>query len=156
VRSLVLLGASPGIEDPQARDARRAEDEARAAHLEDVGVEQFVDEWLALPLFATLPADRAHRPERLRNTVEGLASSLRLAGTGAMEPLWHRLDTLAMPVLLVTGEHDEKFTEIAARMRDAIGSLAWTVLAHDAGHSAHLEQPESTATFVASWLRVHA
>ena len=32
------------------------------------------------------------------NTVAGLASSLRLAGTGAQEPLWDRVGALTMPM----------------------------------------------------------
>lgn len=153
VRALVLIGASPGIEDPDERAARRAEDEQRAAHIERVGVAAFLDEWLRQPLFATLPAEAAHRDERLRNTASGLASSLRLAGTGAMEPLWSRLATVRMPVLLVTGEHDAKFVSIAERMVHAMDPHAWSVVVSDAGHSVHLEQPDVTAEVVTSWLR---
>jgi 2-succinyl-6-hydroxy-2,4-cyclohexadiene-1-carboxylate synthase len=153
VRALVLIGGSPGIEDPQEREQRRAEDDARATRLEEVGVERFVDEWLQLPMFATLPADNAHRDERVRNSVTGLASSLRLAGTGAMEPLWDRLSTVSMPVALITGDRDPKFTAIAERMLARMTPHAWGVVAHDAGHSVHLEQPASTAQFVISWLR---
>jgi 2-succinyl-6-hydroxy-2,4-cyclohexadiene-1-carboxylate synthase len=153
VHALVLIGGSPGIEDASERAQRRAEDDARAAHLEDVGVERFVDEWLQLPMFATLPADNAHRQERVRNTVAGLASSLRLAGTGAMEPLWDRLGTVSMPVALMTGDRDPKFTAIAERMLALMTPHAWGVVAHDAGHSVHLEQPVSAAQFVVSWLR---
>src|SRR5690606_23536537 len=87
VRRLVLIGATGGIDDEDDRAARRAADERLAAHLEQVGVATFVDEWLAQPLFAGLSPTAAARDERLANTAEGLASSLRLAGTGTQEPL---------------------------------------------------------------------
>ncbi|HEX7096941.1 MAG TPA: alpha/beta fold hydrolase [Acidimicrobiales bacterium] len=153
VRALVLIGASPGIDDDTEREARRAADERRAEQLERDGVEAFVDDWLRQPLFATLPPDAAHRDERLRNTAAGLASSLRLAGTGAMEPLWSRLATIRMPVLLVTGEHDTKFVDIARRMVEAMDPHAWSAVVSGAGHSVHLEQPGVTAELVTSWLR---
>src|ERR1019366_8418989 len=51
--------------------------------------------------------EAAGRADRLTNTAGGLAASLRLAGTGTMEPLWDRLAGLTMPVLVVAGELDE-------------------------------------------------
>jgi 2-succinyl-6-hydroxy-2,4-cyclohexadiene-1-carboxylate synthase len=153
VRALVLVGVSPGIEDPERRTRRVAEDVARAAHLETVGVEAFVDEWLRQPLFATLPADRSHRDERLRNTAAGLASSLRLAGTGAMEPMWSRLGEIRVPVLLITGSLDEKFTAIAQQMAPRLAPHGWAVEVPGAGHSVHLEQPGTAAEVVTTWLR---
>src|SRR6266498_1108665 len=80
VRALVLIGASPGLDGPAERAARRASDEALAA-----GLERFLDRWLAQPLLATLPPERAGRADRLANTTRGLAASLRLHGTGAQE-----------------------------------------------------------------------
>jgi 2-succinyl-6-hydroxy-2,4-cyclohexadiene-1-carboxylate synthase len=153
VEALVLISGTAGIDDPDERADRRAADEARATHLERVGVAAFVDEWLRLPLFATLPDALACREERVRNTVAGLASSLRLAGTGAMEPLWPRLSSITTPVLLLTGELDTKFTAIAHRMVQDMDPHAWSVVVADAGHTVHLEQPETTARLVNSWLK---
>src|SRR6266511_2899156 len=84
--------------------------------LERVGLERFLDHWLAQPLFTTLPPERAGRAGRLANTTQGLAASLRLHGTGAQEPLWDRLATLRPPTLLITGARDQKFAGIAERM----------------------------------------
>ncbi|MFM8530315.1 MAG: alpha/beta fold hydrolase, partial [Ilumatobacteraceae bacterium] len=56
VRGLVLIGATPGIADVDEREARRRSDAQLADHVEDIGVEAFLSEWLSQPLFATLPA----------------------------------------------------------------------------------------------------
>jgi 2-succinyl-6-hydroxy-2,4-cyclohexadiene-1-carboxylate synthase len=156
VRALVLIGSSPGLDDPDEREARREADDRLADRIEAIGVDAFLDEWLAQPLFAGLDEARSHRTERLRNTAAGLATSLRLAGTGAMEPLWSRLGTIRTPVLLLTGDRDTKFTELALRMVALMDPHAWHAAIADGGHSVHLEQPELTADVVTSWLRSHA
>jgi len=157
VRALVLLGASPGIADAGERAERRAADEALARELERGGVAAFLDRWLAGPLFATLPAGRAGRSERLGNSAAGLAAALRLLGTGAQEPLWARLPELAAPVLLVAGELDGKFAALAGRMAAAIGPRARVALVPHAGHAAHLEQPERFGDLVEGFLeKAHA
>ena len=89
VERLVLVSATAGIDDPIERAERRAADEALAASIERDGVDAFLARWVAQPLFAGL-ADPG-LDDRRRNTVAGLASSLRLAGTGTQEPLWDRL-----------------------------------------------------------------
>lgn len=94
VERLVLIGASPGLADPDERATRIAADEALADHVEAVGVDAFLDEWLALPLFAGLHPAAAHLDERRRNTAAGLADSLRRCGTGAQPPQWDRLGEL--------------------------------------------------------------
>jgi 2-succinyl-6-hydroxy-2,4-cyclohexadiene-1-carboxylate synthase len=152
VEALVLVGASPGIADPAERAARVASDGELAAEVERVGVERFLDRWLANPLFATLPPRLAGRGERLANTPEGLAASLRLHGTGAQEPLWDRLGDLRTPVLLIAGALDQKFAGLAERMAAAIGSSAEVALIPRAGHAAHLERPAEVAALVRDFL----
>lgn len=151
VERLVLIGASPGIDDERARARRRADDEHLAQRLEQLGLERFLDEWLAQPLFRSLPTSSADRAGRLGNTVAGLAASLRLAGTGAQAPLWHRLGELSMPVLLLVGALDDKFGEIAERMAHAIPGATLERIA-GAGHAAHLERPNETARVVLRWI----
>jgi 2-succinyl-6-hydroxy-2,4-cyclohexadiene-1-carboxylate synthase len=57
-----------------------------------------------------------------------------------------------MPVLLVTGGLDGKFTGIAEEMSRAIGPNARRVVLADAGHTAHLEQPEAFLAALEDWL----
>jgi 2-succinyl-6-hydroxy-2,4-cyclohexadiene-1-carboxylate synthase len=155
VERLVLIGATGGIDDADQRAARRRADEALAAHLEDVGVEAFLDEWLAQPLFAGLAPEAAARAERATNTVDGLAASLRRAGTGTQEPLWDRLHEIEVPVLVLAGVDDAKFSAVATRLGRSIGPSATVALVPRAGHSAHLECPADTASIVRRWLRAH-
>ena len=150
VRSLVLIGATAGIDDLDERLARRAADELLADHIEAVGVDTFIDEWLGTALFAGLTEQTALRDDRLRNTAGGLAASLRATGTGTQEPLWERLGEIEVPVLVLAGEHDTKFRAIGERMAGLLSASTFEVIA-GAGHSVHLEQPEATAAAVARW-----
>jgi 2-succinyl-6-hydroxy-2,4-cyclohexadiene-1-carboxylate synthase len=103
-------------------------------------------------LFARLPRAAAGVEERRAGTVEGLASALRLLGTGAAQPVWHRLGELSVPVLLLAGEQDTKFSELAFRMAAAIGDNASLSFVPGAGHAAHLERPGSVATILSRFL----
>lgn len=152
VDRLVLISATAGIDDAGEREARRAADDALAARIEAIGVDAFVDEWLALPLFAGLPPEGRFVDERRTNSVRGLASSLRLAGTGTQEPLWSRLPELSMPVLVVAGQDDPKFAALAERLAAGIGPNATLAVVGGAGHTVHLEQPTLTADLITTWL----
>jgi 2-succinyl-6-hydroxy-2,4-cyclohexadiene-1-carboxylate synthase len=143
VRRLVLIGATAGIDDPAERAARRAADEQLARRIETEPLGDFIDSWLTNPLFAGLPAEAAQRDDRLRNTPAGLASSLRLCGTGTQESLWQRLGEITVPTLVLAGEHDAKFRALGERLADGIADSRLCVIG-GSGHSVHLEQPEAT------------
>lgn len=151
VTRLVLVSSTAGIADAAGRTARRADDEQRATEIERDGVAAFLERWLALPLFAGLPEDAARFGERQANSAEGLASSLRLAGTGAQSSLWDRLGELPMPVLLVAGALDAKFAAIAEQMAAAIHSAELAIVP-DAGHVVHLERPAEFVGVLRDWL----
>lgn len=152
VRGLVLVGGTAGIEDDAERAERRARDAATSARIDEIGVDRFLDEWLAQPLFDSLPADAAGLEDRRRNTVAGLRSSLDLAGTGAQVPLWDRLGRIRVPVLAIAGERDERFAALAERIAASVGGHGEVALVPGAGHAAHLEQPAAFLTLVRRWL----
>lgn len=155
VRGLVLVSATAGLDDVRERDARRAADDALADRIEAIGVPAFLDEWLNQPLFAGLDAASQGRADRLENTAAGLASSLRLAGTGTQAPLWDRLGEITVPVLVVVGALDAKFLPIGERLAGALPRAELAVI-EGAGHTVHLEQRERFLDVLLPWLRAHA
>ncbi len=154
VERLVLVSSTAGIADEAARATRRLEDERRADEIERDGIEVFLGRWLAMPLFAGLPRGAAGLDERLVNTAAGLASSLRLTGTGAQASLWDRLGELTMPVLLVAGALDTKFGGIAEQMTAAIPNATLAIVA-EAGHAVHVERPDEFVGLLRCWLSEH-
>jgi 2-succinyl-6-hydroxy-2,4-cyclohexadiene-1-carboxylate synthase len=152
VERLVLISASPGIQDPTEREARIAADSTLAERIGSLGVEAFVDDWMSMPMFAGLDSSNNQRAERLTNTADGLIRSLTLCGTGAQESFWSRLGELKMPVLLIVGESDQKFVDLNQEMKNAIGSNAQLEIVPGVGHSVPLEDPECVARLIAEFV----
>ncbi|MCP4039775.1 MAG: 2-succinyl-6-hydroxy-2,4-cyclohexadiene-1-carboxylate synthase [bacterium] len=143
--SALLVGASAGLADPEVRSQRVREDEALADRILTGGLEAFVAEWMAKPIFASQvrlgEAARARsRDQRLRNRPHGLALSLRGMGTGAMTPL--ELAGLKVPTCFVAGAEDEKFCAIARAYAERLPASRFEIVAC-AGHAAHLENQEA-------------
>ncbi len=151
VRRLVLVGGTAGIDDPTARAARRARDDELADGLERSGdVDGFVRRWLAAPMFAGLVTPAPD--ERRRNSAAGLASSLRLAGTGTQPPQWARLPGLRVPTLVLVGAVDLRFAALGARLVAGLPDAVLSVVP-GAGHAVHLQQPALAARIVDQFLR---
>lgn len=151
VERLVLVSGTAGIEDPSERAHRLREDAALADRIERIGVEAFLDEWLAQPIFRDLPASASHRSDRASNTASGLAASLREVGQGRTEPMWELIGEIHTPILAVAGSRDQKYAEIARRLASAApqGSLK---IIDGAGHSIPLERPDELADEIVHWM----
>lgn len=146
-KALLLESASPGLPSEEEREQRRRSDEALANCIEDYGIEAFVDYWERRPIFATqdkLPfkVRAALHQQRLRNNPRGLANSLRGVGTGAQPAIHDRLGTITAPTLLLSGEEDQKFCAIARDMVERFPQARHHIVP-GAGHTIHLEQPET-------------
>jgi 2-succinyl-6-hydroxy-2,4-cyclohexadiene-1-carboxylate synthase len=157
VSALILEGGSPGLRTVDEREARIASDDLLAGRLEHDGVEPFIDYWQSIPLFAShasLPKAvwDAQRVGRLRNSPRGLANSLRGMGTGAQEPLHDRLHEVNVPALVMAGQHDIRYTDIAREMAHAMPDATMQVI-EGGGHAAHLEQPDRFNALVLDFLR---
>lgn len=153
VRRAVLIGATGGIEDEEDRAARVAADELLAVKLDGAardanGLEHFLDDWLAGPLFDGLTEVGASMSARLQNSAADLASSLRLCGTGRQVPLWSRVGELAMPVLVLAGDRDERFKLLGQRLADSIGANATFTVVPASNHACQLERPAETARII--------
>ncbi len=153
---LVTVGASAGIEAPGAR-AERAEADARlAGWMETQPIEQIVAIWERQPLFADQSDAlvEAQRAGRLSHDPRGLATLLRTAGQGAVEPVWQRLHTLELPLLAMAGSNDERYAHAARRMARA-APRGRAAIVERAGHAAHLQRPAAVADLLVEFLDEH-
>jgi len=149
IERLVLIGASPGLADPAERAARRSADERLAGEVDQMTIEHFVRRWEQTPVLAGQPPEiaAAVHADRMRNRPAGLARALRGLGTGALPPLWDRLGEIVVPVALVVGERDTKFTAIASDVARALADVE-VVVVQGAGHAVHLEAPRRVALLI--------
>ena len=155
LRHLIVIGATGGIEDPEARAGRRgrpmrevAADTSKASG----DVDAFIARWVSGPMFARLAGTGvADVDERRRNSASGLASSLRLCGTGTQEPLWDRVGSLGVPLLAMAGTDDVRFGAHAQRLA-ALAPTGVASLVPGGGHAVHLAQPRAVARIVSHWL----
>ncbi|MFA5775325.1 MAG: alpha/beta fold hydrolase [Ilumatobacteraceae bacterium] len=152
VKGLILISGSAGIEDSNERNERRESDRKLATHLLEIGVDQFIDEWMSQPMFNSLPIDEVDRAQRRTNTARGLANNLIAAGTGSQPSLWDRLGELTLPVLIIVGANDQKFSAFGERLHSLIGS-SQIALVENAGHATHYEQPAAVAGLIETWLK---
>jgi len=150
VTRLVLVSSSAGIEDPVERARRREADHALARDLEHEPYEDFVERWRSQPLFASEPARTAElaRTDQLRNRPDALANALRGVGAGEMQPLWDRLDELAMPVTVLAGETDRAYVELGRRIVELVPDGQLLVV--EGGHALVHEDPRAIADVLAA------
>lgn len=157
VKKLILESASPGLKDATERNTRAARDAELAEKIERDGIEKFVEEWTKLPLFATqarLPQEARGRlkQQRLQNNAQGLANSLRGLSVGVQASLWDVLPSIRIPTLLIAGQLDEKFSEIANLMTRAMPNAELKIVA-EAGHAVHLEQSKMFEQIIMEFLK---
>jgi 2-succinyl-6-hydroxy-2,4-cyclohexadiene-1-carboxylate synthase len=149
---LVIVGATAGIEDTATRTARAEADDRLASWIEAAPIEDVVAIWERQPLFAdqSEPLIEAQRAGRLAQDPAELAQLLRTAGQGVLEPVWHELLTLELPVLAIAGSRDEGYTSAAQKIASTALNARAAIVA-DAGHAAHLQQPDEVATLIADF-----
>jgi 2-succinyl-6-hydroxy-2,4-cyclohexadiene-1-carboxylate synthase len=146
-RAAVLIGVNPGLESAAERQTRRLEDERWAALLESEGTAAFVEAWSKQPLFASqsgLGPEQLERQQRIRESHEpkALAQALRGLGLAAMPNYWPLLERISLPVQLIAGEADPKFSALGRRMQRAL-PRAHLRIVPGAGHNVVLERPDA-------------
>jgi 2-succinyl-6-hydroxy-2,4-cyclohexadiene-1-carboxylate synthase len=149
VASLTVIGVQPGLESGPDRAQRVAGDARWCELLTTRGIEAFVDAWQALPMWCSQRSAAAdvlteQRRVRLGHDPHELAGALRHLGLGAMPNLWPVLSELALPVRVIAGAGDAKFTAIARRAAAMIPRARLSLI-EDAGHNPILERPHAVA-----------
>ena len=152
VDCLILESSSPGLKDEEARIQRKSADSKLAEKILVDGVIAFTDHWEQIPLFdsqkkLSVQKQRQIREERLSQSAVGLSNSLKGFSTGVQPSLWDKLDSLEFPVIMLTGELDKKFCEIAKKMKELLPNADWKII-NGVGHAIHVENPELFATIV--------
>jgi 2-succinyl-6-hydroxy-2,4-cyclohexadiene-1-carboxylate synthase len=152
-RGVVTVSATAGIDEPGARSARAQADERLASWMEAAPIEDVVAIWERQPMFADQSDAlvEAQRVGRLAHEPAELALLLRTAGQGVLEPVWHELVMIELPLLAIAGARDEGYVRAATRIADT-AQRARAAVVEDAGHAAHLQRPAEVAALMEAFL----
>jgi 2-succinyl-6-hydroxy-2,4-cyclohexadiene-1-carboxylate synthase len=149
ISALMLESTHYGLSSKHEMQQRRQLDEKRAKAIEG-DFPSFIREWQTLPLFQsdTAPSKETANPYpaiQRQQHPEQMANSLRGFGAGQMPSVRNLLPELALPVLLLAGAADAKYTYIARQMHQELPESTISIIP-DAGHRVHIEAPEALAS----------
>jgi len=156
LNGLILESCSPGIDNQSERELRIKQDAKVIDILASKPIEDFTDFWMNLDIFSTqkkLPDEiqKTIRDAKLKNNKTGLINSLKGFGTGVMPSFQSKLKNIKIPVLIISGELDKKYSYICEEMAKKV-PLGEHVDIKSAGHNTHLEQPKQFITAVNKFL----
>lgn len=153
LRATLLVGGHVGLATAAEREARAAQDAARAAALRSQGLERFVQAWEAQPLFETQRAlpealQAQQRQVRLAHEAQALAWAFEVGGLACMPDLRPAVAAARQPLLWLTGARDTRFTALAA----SLVRPPWVThrVVAGAGHNLLLEAPADVAASLAA------
>ncbi len=143
------VGANPGIDGEDEREARRTADGVWARLIEERGLDAFDREWSGLPLFRSqrkLDAALVEEQRRIRlgHEARALAAAMRALGLGAMPDYRPALPGILCPVELIAGGRDPRFIALAVLMAERLPAGTVRVV-EGSGHNVLLEAPTQLA-----------
>lgn len=147
---VVIVGANPGLDSPDARAQRRQRDEQWARRFEMEPWDMVLAAWDAQPVFAGYPAVSHPRLESALAR-ERFADALRRWSLGAQMPLWNALSALPCPLLWMAGAEDAGQAAICRRLAETCPRAEIAVVPQ-AGHRVPWEQPRLFAARVGEFL----
>lgn len=155
ISGLILESGTPGIRNHDERLKRSEDDSAFADKIARLSGEEFEKHWKSREIFSSqskLLPDSAEqlRLRRRRSRPAFLAEYLRHFGTGVMPVMWNDLNRISVPVLLISGEQDQKFSRMANEMNTLI-PLSEHQIIPGAGHNTHLEKPADFVNLLLSF-----
>lgn len=156
IAALVLIGANPGLSDPEARLARLQADMAMADEMAKIAgrdeFDRFLTKWLAGPVFSGINPAQADLAARLDNDPRALAKSLVATSLGAQPDMTMHLAEVGSPPLYLFGSRDTKFRAVATEMKATLGERIEITEIPGAGHYVLGEAPYRCASETASFL----
>ena len=154
---VVLESASPGLATEIERLERIKRDAQIAIKLVRSDFSAFLSNWYNQPIFGSIknhPKFDNMLKSRLHNKPIELAKSLQFMGIGSQPSLWEKLQNNVTPLILLTGEYDEKFISINTEMAD-ICKLAQPKVINNSAHNIHFENTLAFVQNIKYFLTIH-
>lgn len=158
ISTLVLVSGTAGIRDQSERQSRREQDYVLAERIEAIGLGAFIESWTGSGITSVAHLDDEFRKwdlgVRSQNSASGLSAALRGYGQGAQPSVWSDLGRITLPVLLVTGSRDTRYTNINEAMAELIPGAEFVII-DEAGHNPLADKPAATYGVVSDFLDRH-
>ncbi|KAH9297375.1 hypothetical protein KI387_029057, partial [Taxus chinensis] len=120
ISATAVISGSPGLQNPDMRITRSAQDDALAELLLGSGLTSFVEMWYKREMWESLrshPYFKRLIQERIQHgNIKDMAKALSSLSIGRQPSLWHDLSGCKVPLLVIVGKKDSKFKEIAQQM----------------------------------------
>jgi len=150
----VIVSAHPGLADPAEKSARLQHDTTWSVRCLHNPWESLIEQWNSQDILQSPPDVRypalLPRPALSMRRKE-IARSFIDWSLGAQENLWPQLPTINVPVLWISGDHDEKFTRLAARATEQLPQASHQIIPAS-GHRVPWDQPTAFADRVETWI----
>ncbi len=141
IKALILESGTPGIENQLEREERMKKDKELSEKMIN-NYQDFICNWYNSPIFQSLSLRTDIKDfltkKRANNNPKEVSKLLIGFSQGIMEPKWDKLKNLTLPVLLITGELDNKYTDINIKMNKLISNSRHCII-KNAGHIPHFE-----------------
>lgn len=157
----VIISGHPGLDNPADCLQRRNDDAEWAARARQMPWQEFLQAWETRPIFACgIPqkqwrSDLASAWQEERRAQEArrhdIARSLEIWSLGSQPNLVPHFTSIPTPILWLTGDHDSKFTQLAASACTQLPSAAHHTIAY-AGHRLPWEAPATTTTLIRQFM----
>ena len=157
LNGLILESSSAGISNEQEREKRKETDFQLADMILNKPIQDFITSWMDQELFGTLKRfsnskiDQIKK-EKYKNNRTGISNSLRGFSTGVMPHYGNQLKSLNIPVLLLSGQLDSKYTKINSGLQKKFSKAKHSVI-KTSGHNTHLEEPQNFIHVVNKFLQ---
>ncbi len=144
IKALILESGTAGIENEQERLNRLNNDKLLAQKILD-NYNLFIQSWYDTEIFRSLNLKPQLKNllinKRSLNNASEVVKLLVGFSQGAMLPKYQYLSSLTFPVLLITGNLDNKYTLINKTLNKLIPNSKHIII-NNAGHIPHLENEE--------------
>lgn len=148
-KAVILVSTHPGLMGAAEKIERRERDREWAGRARELPWEDFLQLWNAQDVLAGQP-NPAGQGE-LANRREAVARAFESWSLGRQEAVESTSQKVSFPLLIVTGEDDEKFSKLAERFAGVGERIDWKRVPR-CGHRVPMEAPERLGEMIGEWL----
>ncbi len=152
----IIESSSPGLKTEQEKKERVQKDLLLSKRMQMQPIELFLLDWYNLQLFSSIDkstdAFKSMISRKSKNNIEQLSISLKQCGTGVMPSLWNLLSDIQAEVLLITGNLDKKYTNIAQKICSEQTKFLHEII-DGASHNVHFEKEDLFCKTINNYLK---